>query len=220
MPQQHAIEPHAWHLHALPRHPCFHRYVDADVDLNDSTVILQYLAKKHGMLGATLADEMRALEVCNNAYNAVFQWSGIFTADFRPMVTNDKEWHWQWKKFLGPADAPAEGMWHQKLSAFSRFLASNGGTWMAGSALSVADFYVFTVVAYWYKPVQKDIFLKDFPDLEAFIKRVASDPKVADFIRTKQQPRAWFPAPIGSAMKHYFGTEAEMKVLVDELDLP
>ena len=69
------------------------RYVDSEVDMQQSVVMLFYLAKKHGMCGDTAAEELKCQEVVMQAYDAMFHWSGIFTVNLvRGKPADYHEW--------------------------------------------------------------------------------------------------------------------------------
>merc|ERR1711908_146564 len=141
------------------------------------------------MCGSGIREEKQVCEVMNYSYNAIFQWSGIFTADARLLVSNKDEWDWQYAKYFGPSEPPAPGgevsLFRQKLFGFLNFLNRSTGEFIVGDKLTMADLWAFNVLCNWFKASARDIFTAEFPDLEAYIVRVAACAKVADYIRTK-----------------------------------
>ena len=172
-------------------------YVDADVCLNQSNVILAYLGEKHGMMGDSQQEKLSVMEVSAHAYDALFHWSGLLQVNAR-VNTPDDVVAARLDAFLG------NGSWgvvtdgyHQNLDAFKRYLDANssGGDFIVGSKLSVADLHAFNVLCNWYKAFDRERFVAEYPRLDTYVNRIASVPKVAEYIRVHQEPTVWLPIP-------------------------
>jgi glutathione S-transferase len=172
-------------------------YVDADVRLNQSNVILTYLGEKHDLIGDDSQEKLAAMEVMAHAYDALFHWSGLFQVNTR-VNTPDDVVAARLNAFFG------NGWWgvlsngyHENLDAFERYLDANSqsGDFIVGSRLSVADLHTFNVLCNWYKAFDRERFAAEYPRLDAYVGRIASIPRVADYIRVHQEPTTWLPVP-------------------------
>ena len=83
-----------------------------------------------------------------------------------------------------------------------------------GKSLTIADLHAYNILTNWYKSFDRTVFTSEFPDLDAYVQRVARDERVADYIRTKQEPTTWFPAPIGAALMHRLFSEGTLDFLL------
>jgi len=197
------------------------RYVDEHVDLNDSIAIQLYLARKHGMVGdGSMQDELRVLEAMNYAYNSLFHWSGLFTADWKPLHQDEHSWDASAESFTQQQGFGYQG----KLLGFRRLLEQNNkglpkgkdSGFLAGKELTMADLHAYNVLANWFKPYDRDQFVSEFPDLDRYLRRVAAAHEgIADYVRTQQEPTTWFPAPIGPRFKHRLITPEELEGIVE-----
>jgi len=195
------------------------RYVDENVDLNDSIAIQLYLARKYGMLGdGSMQDELKVLEAMNYCYNALFHWSGLFTADWKPLHQDECGWNVAAESFTEQQGFGYQG----KLLGFRRLLEQNNqgspsgddAMFLTGKHLTMADLHAYNVLVNWFKAYDREKFANEFPDLDRYVHRVAAAHEgIADYIRTRQERTTWFPAPIGPRFKHKLITP-------EELDLP
>ena len=51
------------------------------------------------------------------------------------------------------------------------------------------------VVRNWYKPFDRDCFVEEYPELEAYVERIATIPAVTGYIRHHQEATTWIPIP-------------------------
>ena len=173
-------------------------YVDSDVYLTQSNVIMTYLGEKHGLLGDTQSERLAAMDVMAHAYDALFHWSGLFQVIGR-MDTPEDVVRSRLQAFTG------NGSWgflsdgyHRNLDAFERYLDANSDQasgFVVGSRLTVADLHAFNVLCNWYKAFDRTLFVRDYPRLDEYIRRIASIPEVDDYIRNHQERTLWFPLP-------------------------
>ena len=69
-----------------------------------------------------------------------------------------------------------------------------------------------------YKAFDRERFTSEYPDLEAYIQRIAALPAVSDYIRTKQEPTTWFThrfPHIYGPLGHRLTTPEELMGLTD-----
>ena len=173
-------------------------YVDPDVYLTQSNVIMAYLAEKHDLLGDDIAEKLACMDVMAHAYDALFHWSGLFQVNVR-MNTPDEVVASRLEAFMG------HGSWgllsdgyNRNLDAFERYLNSNpdqDSGFMVGSRLSVADLHAFNVLCNWYKAFDRNAFVANHPRLDDYVRSVASIPEVDDYVRHHQEQTLWFPLP-------------------------
>jgi len=172
-------------------------YVDADVRLNQSNVILSYLGEKHDLMGDSRQEKLAAMEVMAHAYDALFHWSGLLQINARVNTPEDVVAA-RLAAFLGDGDwgVVSDG-YHENLNAFQRYLDANSanGDFIVGSRLSVADLHAFNVLCNWYKSFDRERFSAEYPRLDAYICRIAAIPEVADYIRLHQEATTWLPIP-------------------------
>jgi glutathione S-transferase len=173
-------------------------YVDPDVSLTQSNVIMTYLAQKHDMFGDGSAERWAAMEVMAHAYDALFHWGGLFQVNVR-MNTPDDVVEARLRAFMG------DGTWgllsdgyRRNLLGFERYLEANprgDGGFMVGGRLTIADLHAFNVLCNWFKAFDPERFVGEHPGLDAYLHRIASIPAVADYIATRQEPTTWLPIP-------------------------
>ena len=65
-----------------------------------------------------------------------------------------------------------------------------------------------------YKAFDRERFTSEYPDLEAYIQRIAALPAVSDYIRTKQEPTTWF----GYRFPHIVGPLGHRLTTPEELE--
>lgn len=172
-------------------------YVDADVALNQSNLILTHLARKANMLGGTERESLAIQEIMVHCYDALFHWNGMLGVTIRTNIP-DEVAQARLHAFMG------EGVWgivtdgyRNHLDAFVRYLNDNatGSGFLVGERLSVADLHAFNVLCNWYKAFDRQVFSTEYPQLDAYIERIADIPGVSDYIRRVQEPTVWFPLP-------------------------
>lgn len=178
-------------------------FVDGELRLNQSNVILAYLAERHDLFGDGPAERLAAMEVMAHAYDSLFHWNGMLPVNATINVPEDvvKD---RLAAFLG------DGTWglsnngfRNHLDGFVRYLQANPAEsgFMVGERLSVADLHAFNVLANWYKSFEREIFSTEYPALDDYIERIATVPAVSDYIRNHQEPTTWLPYPnVGVAL--------------------
>lgn len=172
-------------------------YVDSEVSLNQSQIILDYLVGRHGLDGATQAERFAVREVMCQAYDALFHWNGMLTVNIRNGISDELA-EARLAAFMGQGQWPlvSEGF-DNNLRAFDRYLQANpaGGGFFVGDRLTIADLSAFNVLCNWYKAFDPERFTAGYPRLEAFVQQIAAIPEIADYIATKQEPTTWFRLP-------------------------
>ncbi|TNE36237.1 MAG: hypothetical protein EP347_11640 [Alphaproteobacteria bacterium] len=174
-------------------------YVDANVVLNQSPAILEYLGDTHGLMGDTPAERWAIKEVMAHAYDALFSWGGMLPIIAKINVPDDVV-EARLQAFLGDGGpwGIVGGCYGRNLRAFENYLdanADNPGGFMVGSRLSVADLQSFNVLCNWYKAFDPERFVAGYPKLNDFILRIAAIPQVRDYIETRQEATTWIPIP-------------------------
>lgn len=172
-------------------------YVDRDVSMNQSHIILEYLMERHGLDGTAQSERFAVREVMLQAYDALFHWNGLFRVNVR-LGLPDEIAQARMSAFMGEGEWPvASDGYDNNLRAFERYLQANQANsgFFVGRSLTGADLYAFNVLCNWYKALAPERFIRDHPRLEEFIQKIAAIPKVADYIATKQEATTWFPLP-------------------------
>jgi len=178
-------------------------FVDGDLRLNQSNVILAYLAERYDFFGDGPEERLAAMEVMAHAYDSLFHWNGMLPVNATVNVPDDVAKD-RLAAFLG------EGVWgisndgyRNHLDGFLRYLEANPtkSGFMVGRRLSAADLHAFNVLANWYKAFDRTVFSTEYPALDDYIERIATIPAVADYIRNHQEPTTWLPYPgVGIAL--------------------
>ena len=172
-------------------------YVDEEVSLNQSQIILTYLAERHGMDGQTARERLAVREVMAHAYDALFHCNGMLSVTIRNGLS-DEIAEARLGAFLGEGEWPlvSDG-YDNHLRGFDRYLSANPASsgFFVGHSLTVADLHAFNVLCNWYKAFSPARFVEDYPRLEDFIQRIAAIPGVTDYITHEQEPTTWFPLP-------------------------
>jgi glutathione S-transferase len=173
-------------------------YVDPDVSITQSQVIMMYLGEQHDLLGDNTAERLAAMEVMAHAYDAIFHWSGLFQIIVRWGIPDDVV-ETRTQAFLGNGTwGFVGGRYAQNLDAFERYLDANpkqDSGFMVGSRLSIADLYAFNVLCNWYKAFDRELFIEKYPRLDDYIRRIAAIPAIKDYIDNHQEHTLWFPIP-------------------------
>lgn len=172
-------------------------WVDGDVRLNQSNVILTYLAERHGLFGEGPNDRYAAMEVMAHAYDALFHWNGMLPVNVKVNVPDDVVRD-RLAAFQGEGAWGVSGNGYRNhLDGFVRYLEANPAKsgFMVGEGLTVADLHAFNALANWYKAFDRTVFSTEYPSLDAYIERIATIPAVADYIRNGQEPTTWIPFP-------------------------
>jgi len=160
-------------------------------------VILMHLAEQHGWIGDSPLERLAAMEVMAHAYDALFHWNGLLTVNARlnvpPDVVRDRL-----AAFRGEGEWGISGDGYRNhLNGFQAYLDANEAQsgFMVGSRLSVADLHAFNVLCNWYKSFDRECFVEEYPELDAYIERIATIPAVTDYIRHHQEATTWIPIP-------------------------
>ena len=128
-------------------------YVDQEVNLNQSNLIMMYLGEKHNLIGDDLKEKLAAMEVMAHAYDALFHFSGLMQTNIRIGIP-DEVFNARLDAFMG------NGSWgvltngyRNNLDAFERYLHANTSDsgFMVGTRLSVADLHAFNILCNWFK---------------------------------------------------------------------
>lgn len=138
-------------------------YLDEDVKISQSQVILRHLARKHGLDGKTEADKLR-VEL------ALAQVTD-YHMDFVRIVYNPQfhELKNEYKKGLP-----------DKLKALSNFLGDR--KFVAGDYVTYVDFVLLEYLE--GQSYFVDGLLKDYPVLEAYHKRVLALPAIDKYVKS------------------------------------
>lgn len=172
-------------------------YVDEDVSLNQSNLIMTHLAEKLGLISQDKTEKYAAMEVMTHAYDALFHFNGMLPIIIKIAIADDVV-NARREAFMG------NGIWgvasdgfRSHLDGFSNYLDSNPADsgYFVGDELSIADLHAFNVLCNWYKAFAPETFSNEYPKLDAFIQRIASNPAVGDYILTRQEPTTWFARP-------------------------
>ncbi|MBL6692048.1 MAG: glutathione S-transferase family protein [Pseudomonadales bacterium] len=171
-------------------------YVDPDVRISQSLPLLQYLAEKHDMMGNSVQEKFRVLEIMNHAYDALFHFNGMLPVNITIGIDEENARR-RLESFMGRGQyGLATNGYDAHLKGFSSYLAQNesGSGYFVGSELTIADLHAFNLLCNWYKAFDRERFAA-YPELEAFIQRIAEIPGVADYIANQQEPTSWFRLP-------------------------
>ena len=187
--------------------PC---YLDSEVELNQSALIIEYLADKYGFLASEGVERTSALEVMGHAYDALFHWNGILPVNIR-LGMSDDEANRRLDAFMGEGvyGLSTDG-YRLNLDAFERYLAKSGGEYFVGGSLTIADLQSFNVLRNWYKAFAPDVFRAEYPRLDEFVIHLESIPIIQDYIENHQEPTTWFNLP-DAALK--LTSQAELEAI-------
>lgn len=171
-------------------------YLDPDVRISQSLPLLQYLAEKHGMMGHSVQEKFRVLEIMNHAYDALFHFNGLLPVNITIGIDEENAGR-RLESFMGRGQyGLATNGYDAHLKGFSGYLADNasGSGYFVGDDLTIADLHAFNLLCNWYKAFDRERFAA-YPELDAFIQRIAQISGVADYIENKQEPTSWFRLP-------------------------
>ena len=156
-------------------------YIDGDVKLTQSHVIMRYLARKHNLAGKTETEKCLADLLANQVFDYHMDYAKIA---YNPEFSTLKE-------------AYLEAM-PAKLKQFTDFLA--GRKFVAGDEVTYADFVFFEYLE-GQKFLSADL-LKGFPELEQYHARMASLESVDKYFKSPKAIKFPFngaPAYFGGA---------------------
>lgn len=152
-------------------------YIDGDIKMSQSKVILRHLGRKHKLDGKTEADKVRvdlALDQTNDYFMQFVQL--VYNADYENLKA----------EYLN--NLP------DKLKALSNFLGNH--KFVAGDYVTFAD---FTLLEFLESQVAfSDDVLKNFPTLEAYHKRVLSLPGVEKYFKSDRFIKYPFFSPFAN----------------------
>lgn len=173
-------------------------YVDPQVRLNQSTVIMPYLADKHGLFGDGDMERLAIMEVMAHAYDALFHWTGLLQVISKLNIP-DETVETRLQAFLGNGTWGLVGNgYHRNLQAFEQYLDANSeenSGFMVGSRLSIADLHAYNVLCNWYKAFDRSLFTQTYRRLDDYVRRIASIPLITEYITDYQEPTIWLPFP-------------------------
>jgi glutathione S-transferase len=172
-------------------------YVDKDIALNQSNLILTMLARRTGMMGDSDKEALAIESVLAHCYDALFHWNGMLTVNIRLNLPDDVA-QARLNSFMG------DGVWglvangfRNHLRGFVKLLEANPSRsgFMVGDRMSAADLSTFNVLCNWYKAFDREVFSEEFPSLDQYIHRIALMPGISDYIRNVQESTVWFELP-------------------------
>ena len=172
-------------------------YADRETCLNESNLILASLGRRTEMMGDNEAESLAIQHIMAHCYDALFHWNGLLQIIIRINISDDVA-QARLNAFMG------DGAWglvtdgyRNQLDTINRCLVANasGSGFLVGSRLSVADLHAYNVLCNWYKAFDRDVFSREYPELDAYIQRIATVPRVRDYIQNVQEATTWFPWP-------------------------
>ena len=170
------------------------------MDLCHNNLILTRLARQTNMFGDNEAEELTIQEIMAHCYDALFHWNGMLQIAIRINIKPEVA-EARLNAFMG------DGVWgivtngyRNHLNTFVKFLEANRSNsgFLVGDRLSAADLHAFNVLCNWYKAFDREVFSREYPQLDSFIQRVAKVPGVRDYILNVQEATTWFPWPEAS----------------------
>jgi len=185
-----------------PLRACFRNghmpfYVDEQVNLSHSNLIMIHLGEKHDLIGDNHKEKLAAMEVMAHAYDALFHFSGLFQTNIK-MGIPPEVFTTRLEAFMGNgAWGVLSNGYRNNLDAFERYLDANTADsgFMVGTRLSIADLHAFNVLCNWFKAFDRLKFVELYPRLDEYIHRIAVIPPVTEYIRNGQEPTTWFELP-------------------------
>lgn len=172
-------------------------YADSELRLNESTLVLKTLARRAGLLGRDEDEALAVESVLAHCYDALFHWNGLFPVNMRLNIPDDVA-EARLNSFMG------DGVWglvadgyRNHLRVFRNVLRANTADsgFLVGAQLTAADLSAFNVLCNWYKAFDRQVFSEEYPDLDAYIQRIAEVPGIGAYIREVQEPTLWFELP-------------------------
>lgn len=163
-------------------------YIDGDVKLTQSHVILRYLGRKHNMAGETETERVRADLVATQVYDYLGEFGRIaYNPDFLSLKDN-------YAKTLP-----------DKLKLLVNFLGANKFV-AGGDKLTYADFVLFEFLEnqLYFDPS----LLKDSPTLEAFHKRILSLEAIDKYFKSSRIIKF----PFNGAPSYFGGAYSELNL--------
>jgi len=189
------------------------RYVDADVDLNDSRLIMDYLAEQTGLMPEARDQRYTVEEIIGHGYDALFGFRGMLPVNVK-LATPEDVVRERLEAFMGRGQwGIVSGGYQINLQTYRDYLAANASPsgFLVGDRLTIADLHAFNVLCNWYKAFDREAFVSGFPDLDDYIRRVAAIPGVREYIDHHQEATTWFAWP-DAAIRHT--SPAELQGLV------
>jgi len=189
-------------------------YVDDEVNLNQSNLILMYLGEKYGVMGDNQTEKFAAMEVMAHAYDALFHFSGLLQTNIKLGIT-DEVFDTRLEAFMGNGSWGALSNGYQNnLDAFERYLDANTADsgYMVGTRMGIADLHAFNILCNWFKAFDPARFVEQYPRLDEYIQRIADNPCIAHYIREVQEPTIWFQLP---AVAQRLTTPEDLEGLVE-----
>lgn len=135
----------------FPNLPC---YIDSDIKLTQSQVILRYIARKHNLAGQNEMEKLRADLLATQVHD--------YDLDFARNISHNPDYLAKTNEYLSNIV--------DRLKALSDFLGD--AKFVVGDAVTYADFvlYEFLETQVHFKP---DI-LGDFPRLKRYVERISA----------------------------------------------
>lgn len=171
-------------------------YMDAEIVITQSLVIMEHLAEKYGMLGDSALEKTQIKEIMCHCHDALFHFCGMLPASVT-MGIDENTVKQRKNAFMG------KGMWglttggyHTNLKGFENYLKRNASDsgFMVGNRLSYADLHSFNVLCNWYKAYDREAFSK-YRLLDEYIHRIARITEVNNYIEESRGQTTWLPMP-------------------------
>lgn len=152
-------------------------YIDGDVKLSQSLVIMRHLARKHNLVGKNEADQLRVelLEAQVRDYHMKMAMC-CYNPNFEQM----------WPEHL--KEMP------ERLAALSAFLGER--QFVAGDYVTYADFLLFEYLEFNRECLHKEVDIGKYPNLEAFHKRVRQLPAIDKYFNSERFVKGPFNGPM------------------------
>ena len=180
--------------------PCFTNghlplYVDPEIKLNQSALIIEYLADKYGYLAKSGPRRTAAREVMVQAYDSLFHCTGMLPVTIRMGIPDDEAQR-RLDAFMGKGvHGLTTNGYRLNLDAFERYLARSDGEFFVGHEITAADLQSFNALRNWYKAFAPDIFCSEYPRLDDYVRRVEAEPGIRTYIADHQESTTWFKLP-------------------------
>ncbi|UYV82333.1 GSTM3 [Cordylochernes scorpioides] len=145
-------------------------YIDGEVKLTQSTAILRYLARKHGLNGKT-EEENQQLDLLEQQFDDL-RW-GVVRLCYDPNCNNLKDDYFK--------ELP------EKLKLFAEYLQDK--SWFLGDRITYVDFLAYDALDF-HRVIKKDS-IDDFPNLVDFLKRFEELPAIQPDMEDKSSWEIW-----------------------------
>eukprot|EP01006_Ploeotia_vitrea_P061498 TRINITY_DN78238_c0_g1_i1.p1 TRINITY_DN78238_c0_g1~~TRINITY_DN78238_c0_g1_i1.p1 ORF type:complete len:245 (+),score=34.88 TRINITY_DN78238_c0_g1_i1:82-816(+) len=149
-------------------------YADRDIKIAQSQTISRYLAKKHGFYGRTEIENAQIDQMADGVNDLLTKMTPVFYA-------SDEE---QAKKLaqFRETDGPRwVGVWNKHL---------DGVEYLVSNTISYADYALYHIMT--LVPLLDGGLRGQFPNIEAFMKRMEARPRLAAYLNSETRPPAYY----------------------------